>query len=107
MAEYTVYTSVVTGTTVTPVTPANGDTFANDGKTVLVVENNSGAGITFNVVTSQTVESDLDVEDRQISVDNGDIDIVGPFNTGIYGTTVTVNTWSSTTSVTIYAMKVT
>ena len=106
MAEYTVYTSAVDGTTITPVTPANGDTFTNDGNTVIVVYNGSGGGITFNVVTSQTVETDLAVADRTESTANGATDVFGPFNTGIYGTTVTLNTWSDTTSVTIYALKV-
>lgn len=106
MADYTIYTAAVDGTTVTPTTPANGDTFVNDGNTVIVVYNGSGAGITFNVVTTQTVEGDLAVADRTESVANGATDVFGPFNTGIYGATVTLNTWSDTTSVTIYAMKV-
>jgi hypothetical protein len=45
MAEYTVYTSTITGETVTPVTPANGDTFANSGSPVIVVENGSGSTV--------------------------------------------------------------
>jgi len=106
MAEYAVYTSAVSGTTITKSTPANGDTFTNDGNTVLIVESSNGSTVTFDVVTTQTVETDLDVEDRTESIATGTTEVYGPFSIEIYGTTITLQNWSSTTNVTIYALKV-
>ncbi len=106
MAEYTVHVGAVTGTEITKSTPANGDTFNNDGGTLFVVENANGTGLTFDVVTTQVVETDLDVEDRTLSVAATATEVFGPFNNSIYSDTVTVQNWSATANVEVWAVKV-
>lgn len=104
MAALTVQSpAIVAGTTLTANSASSSDTFTNNGRTKIIVYNNSGATRTFDAVTTQTVETDLAVADRSFSIDNGDYLLIGPFTTGTYSDTVTIQNWDTTpTGVTIF-----
>lgn len=93
------------GTVLTANAASASDTFTNNGRTKIIVYNNSGGTRTFDAVTSKLVETDLSVEDRSFSVDNGDYLLIGAFGTEIYGTNVTISNWDTTpTGVSIFVM---
>jgi hypothetical protein len=77
----------------------NGNSFANDGRTLLRVKNAAGAPITVSVAFSGLVDGQT-VPPRTYSIPatTGDR-LLGPFPTDRFGTNVTV-TYSSGTSVT-------
>lgn len=104
MAALTVQTpAIIDGTSLTANAASSSDTFTNNGRTKIIVLNESGATRTFDVVTSQVVETDLAVDDRSFSIDNNEYLLIGPFSTTIYGSTVTIQNWDSgPTSVTIF-----
>lgn len=84
-----------------------GDTFANDGRTMLHIKNGGGGSITLTVVTQATVDGKA-VADDAISVPNGAERMVGPFPPAIYND---VNqqvalTYSGVTSVTVAVVRV-
>lgn len=95
--------AIISGTALTVNSASASDTFTNNGKTKIVVYNNSGATRTFDAVTTQTVETNLTVQDRSFSIDNGVYLLIGPFNQSVYGTTVTIENWDTTpTGVSIF-----
>jgi len=104
--ELTAQSATITGTTLTAngVNTGDGVSFTNDGSQKLVVINNSGGVLTFTAVTSQVVESTLAVEDRDYSVADGSYTYIGAFNSGIYGTTTVLNSWSTATSVVVLVL---
>ena len=84
---------------------ADGDAFANNGRTFLHIKN-TGTEKTVTIVTPNTVDG-LAISDRTVTVDatTGDV-MVGPFPTNIYNQsddTVYVN-YSSETDVTVAAI---
>lgn len=84
-----------------------GDSFANDGRTYLDINNGSGGSITVTFVTQQTVDG-LAVADLAVAVGAGVRTKVGPFPPGIYND---VNgrvqvTYSGVTSLTVNAFRV-
>ncbi len=96
MAALTVQSpSIIDGTTLTINTATSSDTFTNNGRTKIIVYNNSGGTRTFDAVTTQLVETDLDVEDRSYSVDDGTYTLIGSFKTETYSSTVTIENWDS------------
>lgn len=106
MATLTVQQSTVTGTTITfSAASGGGDEFTNDGRTVLFVNNEDASAIDVTIVTTQTVESDLDVEDRVVNVGAGTIESIGPFQTPIYSSTASVS-YSATSNITVAAFKI-
>lgn len=107
MATYTVQEADLGGTVLTFNSVNDPDSFANTGRAYILVNNASGATRTFDVVTTQTVTSEtLAVSDLAISVDNGDIEWIGPFDTNVFSTTVTLQNWNATTGVTVAVFKV-
>ena len=82
-----------------------GDTFTNDGRTVLVIKNGGGAGITLTVVTTITIDG-LAVTDLTATIGAGATRAVGPFPTAWYSETVSL-TYSGVTSVTVQPLRVT
>jgi hypothetical protein len=96
MATLTVQSPAITGTTMTLNSAAASDEFSNNSKTYIIIYNNSGGTRTFDAVTTQVVESTLDVADRSFSVEDGTYTIIGPFSTSVYGTTVTIENWDTT-----------
>jgi hypothetical protein len=85
---------------------AGGDTFANDGQTLLNIFNGGGSPITLTVVTPATVEG-LAVADRTYSIPASGRRVIGPFRPSLYndaGGVVGGNvslTYSAVTSVTV------
>lgn len=85
-----------------------GDSFANDGKTMLYIYNGGGAPITLTLVVQMTVDTKA-VTNPTISVTNGEGRLVGPFPTPIYNdANARVNlTYSGVGSVTVKALSLT
>ncbi len=104
MAALTVQSpAIIAGTVLTANSASASDTFTNNGRTKIIVYNNSGATRTFDAVTTQVVETDLAVADRSFSVDNGAYLLIGPFGQTTYGSTTTIENWDTTpTGVTIF-----
>jgi hypothetical protein len=82
-----------------------GDSFANDGMTVLVIKNGGGSPITLTAVTTITIDG-LAVTDLTCSIGAGATRAVGPFPTSYYSSTVSL-TYSGVTSVTVQPLRVT
>lgn len=102
----TVQLRTITGTTLTEnPADADGNTIANDGQVLIIVYNGTGDVLTFDVVTTQTVETTLAVEDRSYSLADGTYTLIGTFNTTVYSSTVTIQNYSETTGVTIFVIK--
>jgi hypothetical protein len=101
-----VETIAYTGTTLTANSAdAAGNTFTNDGQTKIIVYNNTGDVLTFDVVTTQTVETTLAVADRSFSLADGTYTGIGPFNQTVYSSTVTIQNYNETVGVTIFVIK--
>ena len=84
-----------------------GDSFANDGRTYLDVNNGSGGSITVTFVTQQTIDG-LAVADLAVAVGAGARSKVGPFPPSIYNDAngrVQV-TYSGVTSLTVNPFRV-
>lgn len=98
--------ATITGTTLTAHAPelTDGNTFTNNGTQKIIVINNSGGALTFTAVTEQVVEGTLAVEDRDYSLADGTYTYIGTFSTGVYGTTVTLNDFSTATDVVILVL---
>lgn len=104
--ELTVQSSAITGTTLTAqaVNTGDGVSFTNNERTRIIVNNASGGALTFTAITTQIIESTLNVDDRSYSVPDGESWIIGPFTVGLYGNPVTLNSWSTATGVTVYVI---
>lgn len=85
---------------------SGGDEFVNDGKTLILALNSSGAPITITVVTQATVDG-LAVTDLTLAVGAGDYGWFGPFPTGIYndGDGKVQLTYSTHTDLSLLPMK--
>ena len=105
MAALTIQTSSLTGLNPSYVAAAGGgDTFVNDGATVLHVKNGGGSSI--NVTADQTVACNYGFDhDNVVSVPNGGERIIGPFSPNRFGATVSIS-YSGVTTVTVAAIKV-
>lgn len=109
MAAYTVYPIDLTGDSKAYVTPANGDTFANDGKTFLHVKN-ANAGTCTVIVNSirpcnQGADHDVSVV---VAATTGD-EMIGPFDPNRFNDAsgnVTVSSYSVTATVSVAAIRV-
>lgn len=75
------------------------DTFANDGKTMIVVKNASGAGLNVTPAPSVACNQGVVHAGVPISVPAGTEKWIGPFRTDIFGEVVTV-AFSAQTSIT-------
>lgn len=83
----------------------NGNSIANDGRTVLIVKNTNGASTarTITFQTSRTVDG-LTNPTRQESIPAGETQVIGPFPPTDYGTTLAFDV--SNAEVTIQAIRV-
>lgn len=81
----------------------NGNSFTNTAREIIEITNGGGASITATFVTTATYQG-YAIADKAITIANGASMVIGPFDTGLYGTTVTVN-WSSGTSVTARVLR--
>jgi hypothetical protein len=82
-----------------------GDTFVNahGNRTFLRVDNGSGGDVDVTVTTTATVDG-LAVADKVVTVTAGETRYLGPYQTDVYGETVSV-AYESVTSVTVAALK--
>lgn len=102
MAQLTVQETSLTGLAPTfTAADAAGDTFENDGQTVLHVKNGSAAAITATVDSVRPCNYGFD-HDAAVSVPAGGERIIGPFERNRFGTTASV-AYSAVTSVTVAA----
>lgn len=86
---------------------AGGDTFTNDGMTMLLVKNGSGSAITVTELIGQTIDGQA-VTAKTVSVPAGQTMLLGPFPAAIYTDPATGNmafTYSGVTSLTVKAIK--
>lgn len=82
---------------------AGGDTFPNDGHTMLHVKNGGGAPI--NVTVDSKIPCNFGSDhDVVVSVPNAGERIIGPFDQSRFGTDVNI-TYSAVTTVTVAAIK--
>lgn len=104
--EMTPQAAAIAGTTLTAYTPelTDGNTFNNSGAQRIIVINNSGGTLTFTAVTSQVIESTLNVDDRDYSLADGSYTYIGTFTTSLYGNVVTLNNFSTATDVVILVL---
>lgn len=98
--------------TPTPATLTDGNSFANDGHRALWVNNASGGVLTITFDTPGTVDSDLAVPQRTVTVANGAAELIGKFDPAVYNQRSGVDsgkvlvTWSTVTSVTVVLLPV-
>lgn len=107
MGTYTVQSVTRDGVTPTENAVAASDQFANDGHTILWVDNGSGGELTVTIVTPNTVDGEA-IADKTVTVADGFKSAIGPFPRSIYNDSdgnVTVQ-FSSTTSVTAAALSI-
>jgi hypothetical protein len=105
VAALTIYPYDLTGDSKAYVTPANGDTFVNDGKTALHVKN-ANAG-TCTVTIASAVNCNQGVNHPVVVVvaaTTGD-EIIGDFDPARFGSTVTITSYSVTASVLVAAIR--
>ena len=63
----------------------NGNEFANDGQTILIARNTSGAPINVTIRAQESIDGDLKVPDRVVSIPNGIIAMaLGTFLIDVY-----------------------
>lgn len=107
MAELTVQNIVVTGLEATFASAAGGgDTFRNDGKTLLEVVNGSGADITVTITTPATAGG-IAIDNPAIVVTAGERRHIGPFEPALFNNSsgLVAITYSGVTSLTIAALR--
>lgn len=105
MAALTVTTTAAAGVVLPAAAAADvaGDTFANTGKEQLHVINGGGSSINVTITTTGTYNIgavQYAIADVVVAVANGTTKAIGPFDTGLFGTTVSV-AYSAVTSVTV------
>ena len=109
MAALSVDQSVVAGLELTfNAAAGGGDTFTNDGKTIIIVKNDNAGTCTVTITTDQTIETTLGVDDRTVAVPTGEIWAIGPFSPQHYSATSTdvSLSYSVTSSVTVAVLKI-
>lgn len=106
MAALTVQTLSLSGTELTNNSAAaGGDTFVNDGRTYIKLDNGDASPTTATFVTTETITTAaLAVADLAVVITNAKEEIIGPFPTATFGPTVSI-TYSSVTSLTVDAFK--
>ena len=75
----------------------------SNGRTFLWVKNGGGSSITVTLTTPGTVDGDLAVADRTVSVTNAQERLIGPLSPAVYGGVVAIG-YSGVTSVTVAAV---
>lgn len=102
MAVLTVKQISLTGLNPAPAAAAaGGDSFANNGKTYLYVNNGGGGQITATIDAVSNCNFGFD-HDAAVAVPAGETRLIGPFPTNRFGPTCGV-TYSGVTSVTVEA----
>lgn len=102
MAALTVYTGNRDGEEVVYEAPGAAATVANNGRTMLLVENTSGSVLNIGQVIVKTVD-DVTPDPRMATVDNSSWGLVGPWDREIYGDPVSL-TFDQLTGVSVVAL---
>lgn len=110
MADVTPQAAAVTGTVLTANAAADPITFDNNGRTMrLIAVNSSGATRTFDIVTTQQIEGDLDVDDRSFSIPSSQTyTYIGAFPAATYNDgsdELTIQNFNATTGLTFLALQ--
>ncbi len=109
MADLSPSISSLTGTVASPVAAADPLTISNNGNVRILAINSSGAERTFVIVTTEVIESDLDVEDRPITIGAAETHVwLGPYPTARYNdesNEITFETFNSTSGLTFLAVQ--
>ena len=84
MAQLTVNQITRDGVLYAVVAAAAGDSFANDGRTLLVAYNNHGSAARTVSIDIQKDVDDQDPPSRTVTLAAGQTKLIGPFPTGIY-----------------------
>ena len=85
---------------------ANGNNFTNDGRTVLLVNNGSGADLDVTINAPAGPHTVNKAQTKVLTIANGDIGVLGPFAPEIFDNAGVVEVdWESGTSVTAAAVK--
>lgn len=82
---------------------SNGNTFVNTGKTILIVENASGGGVTptfTNIPAGSRTVNESIVKTPNSPVAAANLGFYGPFPTAIYGPNVEVD-WDTEASISV------
>jgi hypothetical protein len=97
---------VNSGTAGTACTATTGDTFPNDGNTVLEVNNGSGASITVTITPTATVDGSIPAA-KVITIPTLTRSLIGPFDPKLYNDTNSLVTFicSAVTTVTAKALR--
>ncbi len=106
MAAYTVYGTDLTGDSKAYVTPANGDTFSNDGHTFLHVKNANAGTCTVVVNSVKPCDQGVDHDPSVVVAATTGDEMIGPFPISRFGSPVTVISYSVTASVSVAAISI-
>lgn len=100
MAVLTKISSGLTGAAITFTAAAGGgDSFVNDGNTVLHVKNGGGSSINVTINSTRQCDQGFD-HDLVVAVDAAAEQVIGPFSVARFGRSVGI-TYSGVTSVTV------
>jgi hypothetical protein len=109
VATYTVYQPDLTGDSKAYVTPASGDVFPNDGKTVLHVKNANAGTCTVTINSQRPCDQGADHDIVVVVAATTGDEIIGPFLPSRFNDgsgNVVVTTYSVTASVSVAAIRV-
>ncbi len=106
MAAYTVYTPDLTGDSKAYVTPANGDTFSNDGHTILHVKNGNASACTVTIDSVKPCDQGVDHNPAVVVAATTGDEMIGPFPISRFGSVITVTSYSVTATVSVAAISV-
>lgn len=88
--------------------PVNGNSFANNGSTWLVLDNKTGlTQVTISVVPSGKVDNDLPVGNRVFVIPAGDVIAAGAFDPSVFNDTNGMVTFTSDGVIAVIALTTT
>jgi len=108
VAAYTIYPVDLTGDSKAYVTPASGDTFANDGNTFLHVKNANAGTCTVTIASQKPCDQGGTHPNVVVVAATTGDEMIGPFNPARFNDAsgnVVVTTYSVTTSVSVAAVR--
>lgn len=103
MAALTVLTPAVSGALLGAVAAAGGgDTFVNNGSTLLYLKNGSGGSITVTIITAGATRQGVAIADVSVVLAAGEERVVGPFDPSDFNGASGISlTYSGVTSLTV------
>jgi hypothetical protein len=111
MAALTVENTGLGGNSLTPTFVAadvGGDTFVNDGRSMIYIKNGDASPITVTITTPLSLRGGIAVDDPETTVPATDEEVIGPFDPTLFnasdGSGVEVN-YSAVASVTVAVIR--